>query len=108
MVRKKENKNLSFKIKGFFFFLFVYSSCVCVEVDKTNTKTKGWSNKFFDKYLPQCIDSYILLTRNLQDRYMQEKKVNLVKGNISTINFMKNFLGSSSTRLYKFYGGSYE
>ena len=49
-------------------------SCVCVEVDKTNIKTK-WSTKFFDKYLPQSIDSFIILTRNIQDRYTQEKKV---------------------------------
>ena len=48
---------------------------MCVEVDKTNTKIKAWSSKFFDKYLPQGIDSFILLTRHLQDRYMQEKKV---------------------------------
>jgi len=59
----------------FLFVGFLFSSCLCVEVDKTNAKTKAWSTKFFDKYLPQSIDSFLLLTRNLQDRYMQEKKV---------------------------------
>jgi hypothetical protein len=61
---------------------------VCVDVDKTNTKTKGWSTKFFDKYLPQCIDSFILLTRNLQDRYTQEKKVFKQLSFIVEINFL--------------------
>jgi len=78
---------------------------MCVEVDQTNAKIKAWSSKFFDKYLPQGIDSFILLTRHLQDRYMQEKKVCFF---YLINNIYDLFLVSSSTRLYNLYEYSYE
>ncbi|CAF1406218.1 unnamed protein product [Adineta steineri] len=68
------------------------SLCMCVEVDKTNTKIKAWSNKFYDKYLPQGIDSFILLTRHLQDRYTQEKKSHLRQDYITYMNTVMNNL----------------
>ncbi|CAF1663524.1 unnamed protein product, partial [Adineta ricciae] len=67
-------------------------SCMCVEVDKTNVKTKTWSTKFFDRYLPQGVDSFILLTRHLQDRYMQEKKSHLRQDYVTYMTTVMNNL----------------
>ena len=51
---------------------------MCIEADRSNVKTKSWSSKFLDKYLPQGVDSFLLLARHLQDRCTDEKKVDIV------------------------------
>ncbi|CAF0820687.1 unnamed protein product [Rotaria sordida] len=67
-------------------------SCMCVEVDKNNVKTKAWSSKFFDQYLPQGIDSFLLLTRHIQDRYTQEKKSHIRQDYMSYMDTVMNNL----------------
>ncbi|CAF4065912.1 unnamed protein product, partial [Rotaria magnacalcarata] len=61
-------------------------SCMCVELDRNNAKTKTWSTKFYDQYLPQGIDSFILLTRHMQDRYTHEKKSHIGQDYLSYMN----------------------
>ncbi|CAF3080961.1 unnamed protein product [Rotaria sp. Silwood2] len=67
-------------------------SCLCVEVDRNNAKTKVWSSKFFDQYLPQGVDSFVLLTRHIQDRYAQEKKSHIREDYMSYMTTVMNNL----------------
>ncbi|CAF0730568.1 unnamed protein product [Didymodactylos carnosus] len=54
-------------------------SCMCVDMGSSKNKkqNRNENSLFYNKYIPQGIDSFLLLARHLQDRLYQERKADM-------------------------------
>lgn len=73
-VRNKNHHELWFPSRKSNLFLS-FSACLCLPIERNDPRLREQAGLFLDKYLPQGIESFIFLAKNIQEQYSAEKQV---------------------------------